>query len=112
MAVKLLKPELSLDPEFRTRFRQEAQSAARMSPPTVVRVFDAGEEPAVGVRGSEEPPEQRLGGIATLIYGIVNAIRLLVESRTASSSESAASAQVATTVRGASSRTPSRNSRR
>ncbi|ROR65584.1 Stk1 family PASTA domain-containing Ser/Thr kinase [Agrococcus jenensis] len=51
VAVKLLKPELSLDPEFRTRFRQEAQSAARMSHPTVVRVFDAGEEPAVGPHG-------------------------------------------------------------
>ncbi len=51
VAVKLLKPELSLDPEFRTRFRQEAQSAARMSHPTVVRVFDAGEEPAVGPDG-------------------------------------------------------------
>lgn len=51
VAVKLLKPELSLDPEFRTRFRQEAQSAARMSHPTVVRVFDAGEEPAIGTDG-------------------------------------------------------------
>ncbi len=51
VAVKLLKPELSLDPEFRTRFRQEAQSAARMSHPTVVRVFDAGEEPAVDAQG-------------------------------------------------------------
>ncbi|WP_206447949.1 Stk1 family PASTA domain-containing Ser/Thr kinase [Agrococcus sp. KRD186] len=51
VAVKLLKPELSKDPEFRTRFRQEAQSAARMSHPTVVRVFDAGEEPAVDAQG-------------------------------------------------------------
>ncbi|MCR8670494.1 Stk1 family PASTA domain-containing Ser/Thr kinase, partial [Agrococcus sp. HG114] len=51
VAVKLLKPELSLDPEFRTRFRQEAQSAARMSHPTVVRVFDAGEEPATDSSG-------------------------------------------------------------
>ncbi|WP_404312296.1 Stk1 family PASTA domain-containing Ser/Thr kinase [Agrococcus terreus] len=51
VAVKLLKPELSLDPEFRSRFRQEAQSAARMSHPTVVRVFDAGEEPAKDAEG-------------------------------------------------------------
>ncbi|WP_143143727.1 Stk1 family PASTA domain-containing Ser/Thr kinase [Agrococcus sp. Marseille-P2731] len=51
VAVKLLKPELSKDPEFRTRFRQEAQSAARMSHPTVVRVFDAGEEPTVDAHG-------------------------------------------------------------
>ena len=50
-AVKLVSGPLAADPEFRTRFRQEAQSAARMSHPTVVRVFDAGEEPAVGPDG-------------------------------------------------------------
>ena len=44
VAIKLLKPELAVNEKFRTRFRQEAQSAARMSHPTVVRVFDAGEE--------------------------------------------------------------------
>jgi len=51
VAVKLLKPELSLDPEFRTRFRQEAQSAAGMSHPTVVRVFDAGDHASRGGDG-------------------------------------------------------------
>lgn len=44
VAIKLLKPSLATDPSFRTRFRQEAQSAARMAHPTIVRVFDAGEE--------------------------------------------------------------------
>lgn len=44
VAIKLLKPELAASEKFRHRFRQEAQSAARMSHPTVVRVFDAGEE--------------------------------------------------------------------
>ncbi|SDH56556.1 Stk1 family PASTA domain-containing Ser/Thr kinase [Agrococcus jejuensis] len=44
VAIKLLKPELGDDEDFRVRFRQEAQSAARMSHPTVVRVFDAGEQ--------------------------------------------------------------------
>lgn len=44
VAIKLLKPELGEDDDFRVRFRQEAQSAARMSHPTVVRVFDAGEQ--------------------------------------------------------------------
>lgn len=44
VAVKLLKPSLANDPSFRTRFRQEAQAAARMAHPTIVRVFDAGEE--------------------------------------------------------------------
>lgn len=44
VAVKLLKSALASDPVFRTRFRQEAQAAARMAHPTIVRVFDAGEE--------------------------------------------------------------------
>ena len=44
VAIKLLRPTLATDPSFRTRFRQEAQAAARMAHPTIVRVFDAGEE--------------------------------------------------------------------
>jgi len=44
VAVKLLKASLAEDPEFRARFRREAQDAAKMAHPTIVRVFDAGEE--------------------------------------------------------------------
>ena len=44
IAIKLMKASLATDPAFRTRFRQEAQAAARMAHPTIVRVFDAGEE--------------------------------------------------------------------
>ncbi|WBU37223.1 Stk1 family PASTA domain-containing Ser/Thr kinase [Homoserinibacter sp. YIM 151385] len=44
VAIKLLKPTLANDPAFRSRFRQEAQSASRMAHPTIVRVYDAGEE--------------------------------------------------------------------
>ena len=44
VAIKVLKAQLALDPAFRTRFRQEAQAASRMAHPTIVRVFDAGEE--------------------------------------------------------------------
>lgn len=44
VAVKLLKSSLANDPVFRTRFRHEAQAAARMAHPTIVRVYDAGEE--------------------------------------------------------------------
>ena len=53
VAVKLLKPQLATDPAFRMRFRQEAQSAARMAHPTIVRVFDAGEETVVDASGHE-----------------------------------------------------------
>ncbi|RCL91821.1 MAG: serine/threonine protein kinase, partial [Microbacterium sp.] len=44
VAIKILDPELARDAGFRTRFRLEAQAASRMSHPTIVRVFDAGEE--------------------------------------------------------------------
>ncbi|MEO8529179.1 MAG: Stk1 family PASTA domain-containing Ser/Thr kinase [Pseudolysinimonas sp.] len=53
VAIKLLKPSLANDPAFRTRFRQEAQAAARMAHPTIVRVFDAGEEIARDPSGRE-----------------------------------------------------------
>jgi len=53
VAIKLLKPALATDPVFRTRFRQEAQAAARMAHPTIVRVFDAGEETVVDDAGDE-----------------------------------------------------------
>lgn len=53
VAVKLLKPSLANDPAFRTRFRQEAQAAARMAHPTIVRVFDAGEETVRDPSGAE-----------------------------------------------------------
>ena len=44
VAVKLLKSDLANDPAFEARFRQEAQASARMGHPTIVRVYDAGEE--------------------------------------------------------------------
>ncbi|WP_460797797.1 Stk1 family PASTA domain-containing Ser/Thr kinase [Microbacterium sp. GXF0217] len=44
VAIKILDPELARDTAFRTRFRLEAQAASRMSHPTIVRVFDAGED--------------------------------------------------------------------
>ena len=44
VAIKLMKADLANDEEFRSRFRQEAQSASRMAHPTVVRVFDAGDD--------------------------------------------------------------------
>jgi serine/threonine-protein kinase len=53
VAIKLLKPQLATDPAFRMRFRQEAQSAARMAHPTIVRVFDAGEETVRDGSGQE-----------------------------------------------------------
>ncbi len=53
VAIKLLRSSLASDPAFRMRFRQEAQAAARMAHPTIVRVFDAGEDTFVGPGGFE-----------------------------------------------------------
>jgi serine/threonine protein kinase len=53
VAIKLLKPALANDPAFRTRFRREAQDAAKMAHPTIVRIFDAGEETVTDPNGRE-----------------------------------------------------------
>ncbi|OJX64075.1 MAG: serine/threonine protein kinase [Micrococcales bacterium 73-13] len=53
VAIKLLHPELADDPAFRARFRREAHDAAKMAHPTVVRVFDAGEEAIRDADGTE-----------------------------------------------------------
>ncbi|MBF0672217.1 MAG: Stk1 family PASTA domain-containing Ser/Thr kinase [Salinibacterium sp.] len=53
VAIKLLKPSLATDPNFRLLFREEAQKAARMAHPTIVRVYDAGEETVADENGIE-----------------------------------------------------------
>ena len=51
VAIKLLRPDLATDPVFRSRFRREAQDAAKMSHPSIVRIFDAGEETVTAAAG-------------------------------------------------------------
>jgi serine/threonine-protein kinase len=46
VAVKRLRPDLASDPTFYARFRREAQSAASLNHPSIVAVYDTGEEPA------------------------------------------------------------------
>ena len=53
VAIKLLKSDLANDPNFEARFRQEAQSSARMAHPTIVRIYDAGEEEGVDYNGNK-----------------------------------------------------------
>ncbi|SDO34523.1 serine/threonine protein kinase [Microbacterium sp. ru370.1] len=55
VAIKILKADLAGDAAFRTRFRLEAQAASRMAHPTIVRVFDAGEDVEVDIDGRERP---------------------------------------------------------
>ena len=44
VAIKLLRPELAGDPTFIARFRREAQAAASLNHPTIVAVYDTGED--------------------------------------------------------------------
>ncbi len=44
VALKILFPELSTDPNFVERFRREAQAAANLSHPNIVSIYDWGEE--------------------------------------------------------------------
>lgn len=53
VAIKLLKADLANDPSFEARFRQEAQASARMAHPTIVRIYDAGEEESLDMHGNQ-----------------------------------------------------------
>lgn len=53
VAIKLLKADLAADSTFEIRFRQEAQASARMAHPTIVRVYDAGDEVSTDENGVE-----------------------------------------------------------
>ena len=44
VAIKILKQEFSSDDSFVEKFRAEAQSAAGLSHPNIVNVYDVGEE--------------------------------------------------------------------
>ena len=56
VAIKILDPELARDTAFRTRFRLEAQAASRMSHPSIVRVFDAGDPATNSASGAGSEP--------------------------------------------------------
>lgn len=51
VAIKMLRVELSRDAVFQTRFRREAQSAASLNHPTIVAVYDTGEETVIATDG-------------------------------------------------------------
>ncbi|GAB3528753.1 Stk1 family PASTA domain-containing Ser/Thr kinase [Arthrobacter monumenti] len=47
VAIKLLRPDLARDPQFQSRFRREAQAVAGLNHPSIVSVFDTGDQSVV-----------------------------------------------------------------
>jgi serine/threonine protein kinase len=47
LAIKLLKPELSADPEYSERFLREARAAGALAHPSIVTIYDVGEAQGV-----------------------------------------------------------------
>lgn len=68
VAIKILDPDLARDTAFRTRFRLEAQAASRMSHPSIVRVFDAGDPTTTGER-STNPEDRSPYIVMELVHG-------------------------------------------
>lgn len=54
VAIKVLRADLARDPSFQTRFRREAQAAAGLNHPTIVAVYDTGEDTIVGSGGAPQ----------------------------------------------------------
>lgn len=52
IAIKLLRSDIAGDPTFQARFRREAQSAAALNHPSIVAVYDSGEEQLTQPDGS------------------------------------------------------------
>ncbi len=71
VAIKILDRDLASDNTFRTRFRLEAQAASRMAHPTIVRVYDAGED-------SETQPDGTVRPVPFIVMELVHG-RLLKE---------------------------------
>jgi serine/threonine-protein kinase len=53
VAVKVLRSDLARDANFQERFRREAQSAAALNHPSIVAVYDTGEEQETAVTGAD-----------------------------------------------------------
>ncbi|WP_157359003.1 Stk1 family PASTA domain-containing Ser/Thr kinase [Arthrobacter sp. Soil782] len=53
VAIKVLRRDLARDPLFQSRFRREAQAVAGLNHPTIVSVYDTGEEEVEGQHHDE-----------------------------------------------------------
>jgi serine/threonine-protein kinase len=55
VAIKVLRADLARDPSFQARFRREAQAAAALNHPSIVAVYDTGEESSAPGRNGHAP---------------------------------------------------------
>ena len=54
VAIKIMRADLANDEIFLKRFRREAHSVAQMNNPSIVNIYDSGEETVVGENGQAE----------------------------------------------------------
>lgn len=52
VAIKILRSDLARDPSFQARFRREAQAAAALNHPSIVAVYDTGEDTVIDPTGA------------------------------------------------------------
>ena len=56
VAIKVLRPDLARDPLFQSRFRREAQAVAGLNHPSVVSVYDTGDQESASSRDDVRLP--------------------------------------------------------
>ena len=90
VAIKLLKSDLANDANFEAKFRQEAQASARMAHPSIVRIYDAGEEETTDANGNLVKTPFIIMELVKgrLLRDIVHEARLRWQERSSSSLES------------------------
>ncbi len=94
VAVKVLKDEFSKDAEFVKRFRAEAQSAASLTHPNIVSVYDVGEENGINYIVMEYLEGDTLKDFIDKNGKLSNEITLKFASQIASALEAAHSAKI------------------
>src|SRR5687767_1763284 len=85
VAIKVLPPELAYDPAIRMRFTREAQTAAQLSHPHIVPIFDVGDRDGIayfvmavipenlGIRLANDP-RQPIDEVRRLLAEIADAL--------------------------------------
>ncbi len=79
VAVKVLKPELSGDPEFRSRFHTEARLTASLNHPGIAAVYDYGETAAVPSGAPGAVPSGAPGAVTSGAPGGADTAFLVME---------------------------------